>query len=258
MTQTLINGTLLSLYVSLFAGLGGALVLFKKHYSRKAIVFLLNMAAGVMLGSSFFTLLDPAISSAGSYSLNNYVFGALITLSVLLGMALIWGIHEILPHTHESVNNQGVVKLDSRTAWLFVIAIAIHKFPEGLAVGVGFAGGEIFNPQALAIGIALQNIPEGLMVAISLIAINFSKTKAVLYAALTGLLQPIGAFVGILGTSFSQNIIPFGMAFAAGCMIFVIINEIIPETSSGSDQDNGSWGIFAGFLLMTFLAVVLS
>ena len=163
----------------------------------------------------------------------------------------------ILPHEHELTGRHGI-SLDLRSSWLFIIAIAIHKFPEGLAVGVAYAGEQIQNPKALALGIALQNIPEGLMVAVTLIGIGFSKFKSALFAGLTGLLQPVGAIIGILATSESEKIVPYGMIWAAGTMLFVIINEIIPETYARKNDNTNSLAIFMGFIVMTFMSIILN
>ena len=258
MTETLVSGIMASLLTAGFVALGGFLVFLKKSYDRRVINFLLNAAAGIMLASTFFTLLSPAVNGAGALNMSRNMGAVLIVFSVLLGFLVIWALNLIVPHEHENGERHGV-NMSISTAWLFVFAIAIHKLPEGIAVGVAIAGGEIFNPRALITGIAIQNIPEGLMVAIALIAIGYSRLKAALAASLTGLMQVIGAAIGIVGTGFSEKMIPFGMAMAGGCMLFVIVNEIIPETCcSEKGSERCSWGIFAGFLFMTYIAVIMS
>lgn len=256
MGSLLVTGTLAALFTSAFAGLGGFLIFAKRHYSQENINFMLNMAAGVMLASSVFTLLAPAVSSINQMESNHYLGGLWICLAVTAGVGLIWLLHELIPHQHEYSGRQGL-KMDWRSSWLFIMAITIHKFPEGLAVGVAYAGQELFDPKALAVGIALQNIPEGLMVAVSLVAINFSKLKAALFAAVTGLMQPLGAVAGILATGFSSKMVPFGMALAGGTMLFVIVNEVIPEVYIRKNGEKTSLAILAGFVVMTYLSIIL-
>lgn len=256
MQNLLLDGTLAALFTCAFAGIGGCLIFLKKDYSQNNINFMLNMAAGVMLASSVFTLLAPAAAHVNQIETNHYLGGLLICLALLAGVGLIWVLHEIVPHEHECAGKEGL-KMEWNSSWLFVLAIAIHKMPEGLAVGVAYAGQELFDPKALAVGIALQNIPEGLMVAVSLVAINFSKVKAALAAAVTGLIQPVGAVIGILATGFSSKMIPFGMAMAGGTMMFVIINEVIPEVCVREGSKKSSAAILAGFIFMTYLSIVL-
>ncbi|MGN0913842.1 MAG: ZIP family metal transporter [Alphaproteobacteria bacterium] len=256
MTTMIIQGTLAALFTSLFAGLGGFLVFFKKNYSKSNINFLLNAAAGIMLASSFFTLLVPAAGTVVSMPMGKYWGALLLVVSVLAGVGIVWILHAVLPHEHEISGHHGL-QMDLRSSWLFVIAIAIHKFPEGLAVGVAYAGERLYNPESLAIGIGLQNIPEGLMVSVTLMAIGFSRLKAALFAAVTGLMQPFGALIGVIGTGWSMAFVPFGMAMAGGTMLFVIINEIIPETYANKENEKHTMAIMLGFVMMMFMSIVL-
>lgn len=258
MTESILwHGTIAAVFTSLFAGLGGFLIFCKKHYSHENIDFMLNIAAGIMLASSVFTLLAPAASSINQVEANHYLGGLWIVLAVIGGVGIIWILHEVVPHEHEYSGKHGEGAINMRSSLLFIFAIAIHKFPEGLAVGVAYAGQELFDPKALAVGIALQNIPEGLMVAVSLVAIRFSRLKAALLAAVSGLMQPLGALVGILGTGFSPKLVPFGMALAGGTMLFVIINEVLPETYIRRNEEKSSAAILIGFIFMTYLSIVL-
>lgn len=251
------HGTIAAVFTSLFAGIGGFMIFLKKRYSRNNIDFMLNIAAGIMLASSVFTLLAPAASSINQVESNHYWGGFWIVAAIMCGVGIIWVLHEILPHEHEYSGKHGMNAANIRSSLMFIFAIAIHKFPEGLAVGVAYAGQELFDPKALAVGIALQNIPEGLMVAVSLVAIDFSRLRAALLAALSGLMQPLGAVVGILGTGFSPKLVPFGMALAGGTMLFVIINEVLPETYIRRSEEKSSAAILFGFIFMTYLSIVL-
>ena len=257
MDNVLVLGLLASVYVSLFSVLGGCLIFLKKSYSKENINFLLNISAGVMLASSFLTLLVPGMENI-IHSENNCIFinGLYIVLSLVLGIVFVWALHFVLPHEHETTGKHGL-NMDLRRSWLFIIAIAIHKLPEGLAVGVAYAGEQIFNPDVLAISIAVHNIPEGLMVAVTLIAINFTRLKAALFASLTALLQPVGALIGIYATELSVAIVPYAMIWASGAMLFVVINEILPETFANNRSDKNSLGLFLGLLFMTYMSIVL-
>ena len=251
------HGTIAALFTSLFAGIGGFLIFCKKRYSRENIDFMLNIAAGIMLASSVFTLLAPAVSSITQMESNLYLAGAWIVMAIVGGVGIIWLLHTVIPHEHELTKKHGDGAVNARSSLLFVFAIAIHKIPEGLAVGVAYAGQELFDPKALAVGIALQNIPEGLMVAVSLVGIGYSRLKGALLATLSGLMQPLGALIAILGTGFSAKLVPFGMALAGGTMLFVIINEVLPETYIRRNEEKSSAAILIGFIFMTYLSIVL-
>ena len=253
----LIYGFTAALIASLFSGLGGILIYCKKQYTRSNINFMLNMAAGIMLSSSVFNLLVPAIKTITSVEANIYYGAFIIILAIICGVGVIWILHEFLPHEHEKELLQNVNLINPKSALLFVFAIALHKLPEGIAIGVSYGGFEYINPLALTIGMALQNIPEGLMVATSLFAIGFNKRKSASYATLTGLIQPLGSVIGVLFTGISQGMIPFGMALAGGTMLFVIINEVLPETYDCKRDERGTLAIVIGFIFMTYLSIVL-
>lgn len=256
--QVLLYGVIAALIAGLFSCLGGLLLYLRRQYSRKQINLLLNIAAGIMLSSAVFNLLAPAVGGIEQLGMSGFAAANVITAALLSGVGLIWLLHSVLPHQHESELTKHKNMINRRSALLFVFAIALHKFPEGLAIGVAYAGQQYFNPLALAVGISLQNIPEGLMVATSLLAIGFSRGRAAWYAALTGLLQPAGAFVGLLITGFSQSLVPFGMALAGGTMLFVVINEVLPETGQHDDKARGSLALLSGFILMTYISIIMS
>ncbi len=254
--SVILEGTLAAVFTSFFAAIGGFLVFLKKNYNTENINFLLNVAAGVMLSSSVFTLLAPAAASLSVGDESRYMGAFSISLAVIGGMLLVWLMHFIVPHEHEpSADLLGGI--DSKSAWLFVFAIAIHKFPEGLAVGVAYAGEKLNNPNSLVIGIALQNIPEGLMVALSLVAVGWKRFSAAGIAALTGLMQPVGAMVGAFSAEISATFVPFAMAMAGGCMLFVIINEIIPQTYGCGENGKQTLAIMLGFVLMMYINMAL-
>jgi ZIP family zinc transporter len=152
---------------------------------------------------------------------------------------------------------EGENRAHLKRIWLFIIAIALHNFPEGLAVGVGFATGQVSDGLALALGIGLQNIPEGLVVALSLAGQGYSRLFAFAIALLTGLVEPISGILGATVVALAQPLLPWGMAFAAGAMLFVISGEIIPESHRQGLEREGTFGVLSGFVLMLLLDIAL-
>lgn len=255
-TEVFMQGLLASVIAGLITGVGGFMVFLKKKYSRDNINTMLNIAAGIMLAASFFSLLCPSMAQMMTFHHDKHVAGFWYCGAVFSGVALIWILNALLPHEHNHVGKHGL-GFNLRTSWLFIIAITIHKFPEGLALGVAYSGEHLINPDSLTIGISLQNIPEGLTVAISLVAVGYSKLKAGFIAMLTGLVQPVGAIVGLLIMEISDKVIPMGMALAGGTLLFVIVNEILPETYDARRSQKSAFAVFLGFICMTYISIVL-
>lgn len=246
------NIILIGLLASLLAGLatviGGLPILFWKQGPGRAMDVMLGFAAGVMLAAAVFCLIVPALDGD-----NNYGGGLPITvIGILAGALFLHGADRLVPHEHLVFRNS-VDTVAARRVWLFVLAIAIHNFPEGLAVGLGFAGGDIGRGTALAIGVGLQNIPEGLAVAAPLLMVGYSRSQALLIAMLSGLIEPIGALLGVSLAVVFQAILPFGLAFAAGAMIFVVVDEVISETHRRGVGRFASGALMAGFVIMMAL-----
>ncbi|KYH29601.1 MULTISPECIES: ZIP family metal transporter [Clostridium] len=256
-------GILASLCAGLATGVGSIPIFFTKNVSKKILDMLLGIAAGVMLAATSFSLIVPAIEKGGGG-----VKGSTITLiGILCGGFFIDAIDKYFPDTNlltnavDEINEEQAI--DSlaitisrrlRKTWLFVLAITIHNFPEGLAVGVGFGDGDIANGLSLAIGIGLQNFPEGLAVALPLVRDGFSRKKSFLIALASGLVEPIGGLLGVSLVQVSKPILPFAMAFAAGAMLFVIAHEIIPETQSQEGHSKqATHAMLVGFVIMMFL-----
>jgi ZIP family zinc transporter len=173
-------------------------------------------------------------------------------IGIVLGTIFLVNAERLTPHLHWVTGVKGPsTRLSS--LWLFILAMTIHNFPEGLAVGVGFGEGNIKAGTALAIGIGLQNIPEGLAVALPLLREGNTKRKAFLVALLTGLVEPIGGLVGISVVSFGKSVLPYALAFAAGAMLFVISEEIILETHSRGNDREATFGLILGFIVMMVL-----
>lgn len=250
-----VQGFLAAFVAGLFTGLGGFAVFLKKRYSERNINTLLNIAAGVMLAVAFFALLTPAMQEILIRTADLHVAGFKFCGAVALGVALVWILNEILPHEHHHGHHGPIISL--RQAWLFIIAIALHKLPEGLAVGVAYSAHDFLNPEGLVIGIALHNIPEGLIMAVSLIGAGQSKFKSAFTAFCIGFMQPLGALVGLLLIGASETLIPLAMALAGGTLLFVVINEILPETYDVKQSEKAVFAVFLGFIVMTYLFMVL-
>jgi len=250
-------GFLASLAAGLATAVGALPALFFRVIPDKIQDALLGFAAGVMLAASFFSLILPGLDAAQEQGHSEVGAVSIIIGGILLGVAVIWLVNEHLPHEHFIMGHDGPQTDSLRRIWLFVIAITLHNFPEGLAVGVGFGGGDIANGRTLAIGIGLQNMPEGLAVAVALLGQNYTRKRAFGIAMLTGLVEPIGGLLGIAAVTVALPLLPWGLAFAAGAMIFVISHEIIPETHRRGYENYGTMGLIIGLVVMMFLDVVL-
>lgn len=254
--EVFVQGFTASLFAGLITGVGGFMIFLKKKYSQDNINMMLNLAAGVMLAASFFALLVPAMGKILTFDPDVHVAGFWYSGAVFTGVALVWLLNEILPHEHNNMGLHGM-HFSLKKAWLFIIAITLHKLPEGLAVGVAYSAEDFMKPDSLVLGIALHNIPEGLTIAISLVAAKCSKLKAALTACAIGLVQPVGAIIGLLTMDLSDKIVPLGMAMAGGTLLFVVINEILPETYGMKKTEKSAFAVFAGFIVMTYLTIVL-
>lgn len=252
--NTIFVGILASLGAGLMTGIGAIPIFFTKNISEKMLDILLGFAAGVMLAATSFSLIVPSLDYSGGG-----VKGALITgAGIIVGGLFLDFTDKYSPHEHLLDKRvEGGASASLKKIWLFIIAITIHNFPEGLAVGVGFGDNDIANGLTLAIGIGLQNIPEGLAVAIALVREKYNQKNAFGIALLTGLVEPIGGLLGLLLVSIFKPILPFTLAFAAGAMLFVISDEIIPETHQGGHEREATFGVIIGFVIMMLLDVTL-
>lgn len=250
--NVILIGTLASLVAGLTTGIGALPVFFTRQLSVKVIDTLLGFAAGVMLAATSFSLITPAIEYGGG----GWVGALWAAAGILVGGIFLDLLDKFAPHQHIVAGREGSHSRLNKV-WLFVIAVAIHNFPEGLAVGVGFAGGNIGNGLALAIGISLQNMPEGLAVALPLLCENYSPGKAVFIALCTGLVETIGGLIGLSLVQMSTSILPFFLAFAAGTMLFIISDEIIPESHNRGNERSATYAVLVGFVIMMLLDVAL-
>jgi len=250
---------LATLFTWFLTALGAVPVFFTKRFNQKLMDGLLGLAAGVMIAASYWSLLAPAIEMSGGD-------WQPATIGFLLGGGFLYLIDKVLPHLHlglETPEAEGI-----KTTWersvLLVLAITLHNIPEGLAVGVAF--GALAHGQdaatlgaavALALGIGIQNCPEGLAVAMPLRREGMTRTKAFMYGQASGVVEPMAGVLGALLVLSMQAILPYALAFAAGAMIFVVVEELIPESQRKGNTDFATLGAMFGFALMMSLDVAL-
>ena len=257
------NGLILALTIP-FAGtvLGSAFVfLLRDRMSPKLQRSLLGFASGVMVAAAVWSLLIPSIDMAGGEGLKSVLPAA---TGLLAGMAFLYLIDVLIPHLHPGDGKpEGPRSRLSRTSML-ALAVTIHNIPEGMAVGVvvasmlqGGAGITAASAVAVSLGIAIQNVPEGAIISMPLRSEGNSRTRAFTIGALSGLVEPIGSVTIILLASTLQPVLPFLLAFAAGSMLYVVVEELIPEASQGEHSNLGTIGFAIGFVLMMVLDVVL-
>ena len=239
----------------------GALFVFfirKKEISPKLGKIFTGFAAGVMFSASFFSLIKPALESEVSYMPSWLV----VVISVVLGAGFLWGIDKLTPHFHAQENKEeGLsVKRMSKTSKMF-LAVTIHNIPEGLSVGIAFGvalsqqnnASLLVGALLLAIGIGIQNIPEGAVVSLPIKSETGSSGKAFLFGMLSGAVEPVAAVIGLFLAMQIQGIMPWALAFAAGCMIYVVAEEMIPEMTSEGHDHFGVWSFIIGFVIMMAL-----
>jgi ZIP family zinc transporter len=261
------NPVLLALFATLFTwavtALGSSLVFFFRTLNQKLLNAMLGFAAGVMIAASYWSLLKPAIEISES---NGGIAWLPALIGFLSGGAFLLIIDKILPHLHFglSIDKAEGLKTSWQRSVLLVLAITLHNIPEGLAVGVAF-GALASNPDTgmlagaivLAVGIGLQNFPEGAAVSVPLRREGFSRIKAFNIGQLSGVVEPIAGVIGASLVLLITPLLPYALSFAAGAMIFVVIEELIPESQTGSETDFSTIGAMLGFATMMFLDVAL-
>ena len=250
-----------TLFTWAMTALGAAGVFLKKEVDHKLLDFMLGFAGGVMIAASFWSLLAPAIELSAELALPEWLPAA---IGFLLGGIFLRLIDCILPHLHVGEDHPEGPKTTWRRITLLVMAITLHNFPEGLAVGVAFGAAaagipsaSIADAVALALGIGIQNFPEGLAVAMPLRTTKISPLKSFWFGQLSGLVEPIAGVLGAAAALLFRPILPFILAFAAGAMIFVVVEEVIPESQQGGHADAATLGTMVGFAVMMTLDVAL-
>jgi ZIP family zinc transporter len=247
-------GAFASILAGLATGLGALPALFFKDVSRTTLYAMLGGAAGVMLAATAFSLIVPGIQYGNQIWPGFGVY--VVALGVMAGAVFLVLADRWLPY--EKFLEEGETFDSLRKVWLFIAAIVMHNLPEGGAVGVSFGTGDWHNGVALAIAIGLQNIPEGLAVAMPLVALGYKREQAVFIALMTGLIEPVGGFLGVAMVTVFMPLLPIGMAFAAGAMLFVISDDIIPETQSRGKARYATFAVMFGFIIMMILDNLLT
>jgi ZIP family zinc transporter len=262
-----VNPVLLALFATLFTwgvtALGASMVFFFKTLNKKILNSMLGFAAGVMIAASFWSLLNPAIEMAEANGMKPW-FPAVT--GFILGGVFLLGIDKLLPHLHMglSIDKAEGIKTSWQRSVLLVLAITLHNIPEGLAVGVAFGAlannpdiGVLTGAMVLAVGIGLQNFPEGAAVSIPLRREGFSRLKAFNYGQISGVVEPIAGTIGAYMVLVMKPLLPFALSFAAGAMIFVVVEELVPESQTGNETDLSTIGAMLGFSTMMILDVGL-
>ncbi|HHJ4202486.1 ZIP family metal transporter [Aeromonas veronii] len=237
--------------------IGALPALFLRSVPQKVEDTMLGFAAGMMLAASAFSLLLPGLEAAEGITGNGFSAAAVVVVGMTLGVLLMLGLDQFTPHEHDKTGPCGPGHESCSRVWLFVFAIALHNLPEGMAIGVSFSQGDMSVGLPLTTAIALQDIPEGLAVALAMCAAGFRPSVAVLVAIASGLLEPVGALLGVGLSSGLAIAYPIGLGLAAGAMLFVVSHEVIPETHRNGHQTYATLGLMAGFALMMTLDTAL-
>ena len=254
-----------ALYATLFTwgltALGASLVFFVKEMNRAILDGMLGFTGGVMVAASFWSLLAPGIAMSPGEGFIKVIPAA---VGFALGALFIFGLDKILPHVHINFKETEGIKTPWHRTTLLVLAITLHNIPEGLAVGVLFGGvaagipeASIAGAVALALGIGIQNFPEGIAVSMPMRRHGVSRFKSFWYGQLSAIVEPVAAVIGAIAVTFFTPLLPYALAFAAGAMIFVVVEEVIPETQQDRYTDIATLGFIGGFIVMMTLDVAL-
>jgi len=258
LVQTLIA----TLFTWGMTAMGAATVFFFKNTNQKVMDGMLGFSAGVMVAASFWSLLEPSIEAAGAMGVVKWLPA---TLGFLAGGLFLRLVDRFLPHFHiEEGKTEGIKTSWSRTV-LLALAITMHNIPEGLSVGVGFGaaglragGANVAGAAVLALGIGIQNFPEGAAVSLPLRRQGMSRWKSFFYGQLSGVVEPIAAVIGVLLVTIMQPLMPYALAFAAGAMIYVVADEVVPEANMSGNGHLATMGTMIGFAVMMMLDVMFS
>lgn len=227
--------------------LGTLPVLFVRHVNRRVMDGMMGAAGGIMVAAACWSLLVPALEVGSVLQ---------VLAGLLVGAATLWGMDQMVPHLHAEFPEEAHLE-GPHVAWrrsaLLMAAITIHNFPEGLAVGLGFGSGNLSHALVLALGIGIQNVPEGLAIALPLRRDGMDQWKALWYGQLSAVVEPFAAVAGALFVTLGSAVLPFGLAFAAGAMLYVVVEELLPETTRSGHVDIATVGFIAGFALMMSL-----
>lgn len=249
-------------FIFLATCIGSSIIfLFKKNISEKYNVFFMSFAGGIMMASSIWSLLIPAIDNSSNYGSFAFLPAC---IGFLLGCLFLFGLDAWLNKMQQKRDKKFLQRKNKKNSRMFLV-LCLHNIPEGLSVGVALGSAFIIGSTSsflialsLAIGIGIQNIPEGLAVALPMYEQTGSKWKAFLYGMFSGILEPVAAVLGLLISSIFSSLLPWMLSFAAGTMIYTIVNELLPETQTGDIKTKGTWGFIVGFLVMMILDVAFA
>jgi ZIP family zinc transporter len=259
-----IQALLATCFTWAMTALGAAVVFTARDISKRVLDTMLGFAGGVMIAASYWSLLAPAIAMSEG---GNVPVWLPATVGFLIGAIFLRGIDMVLPHLHLGFPTEEAegVKTPWRRSTLLVLAVTLHNIPEGLAVGVafgavaaGFPAATLPAAIALAIGIGIQNFPEGLAISMPLRREGLSRRRSFWYGQLSGSVEPIAAVIGAAAVILAQPILPYALAFAAGAMIFVVVEELVPESQRGGNTDLATMGAIIGFVVMMVLDVAFA
>lgn len=263
MLESYLGWTIMAtIFTWVMTALGAATIFLFKKINNKIMAFMFGFGGGVMIAASFFSLLLPGMELANSLGQNVWL---IIGLGFLSGSLFILIIDLFLPHLHIDHNNPEGINCKLSRKFLLILAITLHNIPEGMAIGVAFGaaslnieGSTLFSALILATGIGLQNFPEGMAVSLPLVSDGMNKRKAFFYGQASGIVEPLSALVGFILVSIIRSILPFILAFAAGAMIYVVSEELIPSGKTESKSKIGTLGVIIGFTIMMILDIALS
>jgi len=237
--------------------LGTLPILFSQNFSKRTYDCFLGFGAGVMLGATAFSLVIPALAASKAAGAGNWNASLTVGAGVMFGAALLLLMGRFI-RTDGILDQEGDRMSNSmRRAWLFVWAVALHNLPEGLAIGVAYGGIDVTKANSLATGISIQDVPEGLVVALALRTVGYGRVLSAGLGMLSGVIEPIAAAAGVALIGVSSGLLPFALSAAAGAMLFVIVNDVVPESQ---ENGNGTWAsvvLVFGFVLMTVLDTAL-
>ncbi len=257
----IVQALLGTLFTWFLTALGAGAVFLTKEVKQKLLDFMLGFAGGVMIAASYWSLLAPAIEMSQDKPLPSWLPSA---IGFVLGGAFLRLVDYLLPHLHRMETEPEGVKTTWQRITLLILAITLHNFPEGLAVGVafgaaasGFPSATVAGGIALALGIGIQNFPEGMAVSMPLRREGYSMGKSFWYGQLSGVVEPIAGVLGAAAVLLMRPILPYALAFAAGAMIFVVAEDLIPESQNSGNTHAATWGVMLGFTVMMILDVAL-
>lgn len=237
--------------------LGTLPVLFAQRFSQRSYDCMLGFGGGVMLGATAFSLIVPALAASRASGASAMSSSLMVGAGIIGGAILILLLDRLVSHNGGKLAERQAAGESVKHAWMFVAAVALHNVPEGLAIGVAYAGPSLEGAQTLATAIAIQDVPEGLVVALALRTVGYGRITSAALGAASGLVEPLAAVAGVVMISLATELLPLGLALAAGAMLFVIVHNVIPESHKNGFATQASVALTCGFTLMTVLDTAL-